>query len=179
MKTKRWVGSLAIALVALTYLLAHKSSSAGPAPTAYQFGPPVGWIPDEDQEMTKSWVGDPEQKQLIILTEDTSIKGEVPQKNDAEFIDMVKTASEIPNWIARISDWKIEKLERTAVTGGQRLTLTGTYLTPRHELVRFEEWKYYLKDGFAQISYRELAGSKARTREQVAEILRRYRPFGI
>jgi hypothetical protein len=72
----------------------------------------------------------------------------------------------------------VEKLERTKLSNGHKVVLIGTYQSAKGELIRFEEWKYFLKDGYGQINYSELAGPKARDRAQVAEILKRYHPFG-
>jgi hypothetical protein len=142
------------------------------------FTAPAGWTQSQTFGSVRSWKGEADRKAYVSAMEDDSIKGDVPTSDDKEFIEVTKSASEIPNQFAGIKDWKVEKLERTKLPHGHKIVLIGTYQSAKGELIRFEEWKYFLKDGYGQINYSELAGPKARDRAQVAEILKRYHPFG-
>lgn len=142
------------------------------------FNAPNGWTQADSFGSIRNWKGESDRKAYISTIEDDSIKALVPDSDDKTFIEEIKAGSEIPNKIAGIKQWKVEKLERSQLSNGNRIVLVGTYISAKGELIRFEEWKYFLKDGYGQINYSELAGPKARDRSQVAEILKRYHPFG-
>ncbi|MFL5814183.1 MAG: hypothetical protein ACJ763_11450 [Bdellovibrionia bacterium] len=186
MKQKSRLGRISIislaGLAALGLMVASQTRLSAFAQEAFAaealFSAPAGWTQGQTFGSVRSWKGEADRKAYISTMEDDSIKGDVPTSNDKEFIEVTKSASEIPNQFAGIKDWKVEKLERAKLSNGHKIVLIGTYQSAKGELIRFEEWKYFLKDGYGQINYSELAGPKARDRAQVAEILKRYHPFG-
>jgi hypothetical protein len=168
------ITALGAICVSQTRISANQPPAAGSL-----FSAPSGWNGGENYDGIRTWRGDASRHEILSVIEDASMKGEVPNPSDQKFIDVIKSASFIPNMIAGIKDWKVEKLERVKLSEGHKIILTGTYLSSKGEKIRFEEWKYFLKDGYGQINYSELAGPKAKDRAQVAEILKRYHPFGI
>lgn len=167
------LAALSLVVVSQTRLSANQPPAAGSL-----YSPPAGWTEDERYQRVRTWKGEDSRREMLSVIEDDSMKAEVPNPSDQKFISVIESASFIPNSIAGIKEWKVEKLERTKLADGHKIVLFGSYLNSKGEKIRFEEWKYFLKDGYGQINYSELAGPKARDREQVAEILKRYHPFG-
>lgn len=173
------VGLLSVALIGLSLGLSDQAMTATEAPSAFRFSAPSGWQESESYLGMRTWTGDSARKQFVSVIEDDSIQAKIPPPDDRKLIEIVRQASAFPNWIARIKDWKVDRVEREALAGGGfRIALIGTYHNAKNELIQFEEWKYFLSDRYGQINFSELAGPQARTRAQVAEILKRYRPFG-
>jgi hypothetical protein len=184
MKSKSRLGRISkisiAGLFALGLIFASQArlSANQPHIAGEKFSPPAPWVESDGYGWTKTWKGEEDRKAFISVIEDDSMKGEIPNPSDQKFIEVIKSASSVPHFMAGIKNWNVEKLERTQLPEGHKLVLIGTYLNSKGEQVRFEEWKYFLKDGYGQINYSELAGPKARDRAQVAELLKRYRPFG-
>jgi hypothetical protein len=178
---KSLLGMLAIAAIAWV-CLSYSSIQAAQTPGAGNlFSVPKGWAEVDRTGGYPTWKGEESRKEFITIIEDDTMKGEIPNPSDQKFIHVVNSASAFPNFVAGISNWKIERLEREKLSSGQKVVLIGSYKDSHDRIIRFEEWKYFLKDGYGQIRYSEAESQsqKLRSRTEVAELLKRYHPFGI
>ncbi len=148
------------------------------AASGFHFTPPRGWTEGASFLRMRTWTEAGPAQPAIIISEDESAPGAVPETEDRVLVQHIAEASRVPNLVAGISQWQVERVERTRVGKAFKVVLVGTYMDAHHQRVHFEEWKFYGPSGFSQISYRETSSRALRTRAQVASILERYQPFG-
>lgn len=151
--------------------------------SSFNFTPPAGWVEANHLDTIKSWKEISDQSGVLTLIEDPSVK--ISEKindldaDDKTLIEKTKSGASVTNWIAGIHDYKIDKIEREKLSsGGQKIVLVGTYVDFDNRTIQYEEWKYFLPQGYSQIEFSEFAGQKARDRSEVKKILERYKPFG-
>jgi hypothetical protein len=77
-----------------------------------------------------------------------------------------------------IRDWKVTDVEVASAADGKLFKVRGTYLGSAGQRVYFEEWKYYLGRGFAQVTFSEEGRQGPSEPQKVAAVLRLFSPFG-
>lgn len=164
--------------LALSWAAAFLSPALLHAEDGYRFDPPKGWSMAEDTSTMKTWKGDSAKKQLISVAEDSDMKLIKEPPSDSRLIELFKQGAEIPNELAKITGYEIEKVEREKLPKDVwKIVVFGHFTDAAGTQIRFEEWKYFSKNGYGMIQYSE-ASFKSLDRDEVSRILKRYQPFG-
>jgi len=149
--------------------------------TPAHFSPPSGWTQVGSFLNLPTFEGPSSHKEMVSIIEDPSMKNQTPSWDDSTLIDDMEKGSEVPRTLAGITQWKVDHVSREALSSGQRVAVTGSYLNVVKKRVYFEEWEYFLPEGYGQITYTQLMDSSAPTADeenQIHDVMKRYRPFG-
>lgn len=76
------------------------------------------------------------------------------------------------------NDWIVHEIERLPLARGILYKVRGSYLGAARQKVYFEEWRFYLEQGFAQLTFSEEGGGAPRSSTDIESLMKRYTPFG-
>jgi hypothetical protein len=79
---------------------------------------------------------------------------------------------------AGVQEWKVNSVDVLAVPKGKLFKVRGTYLGAASQRVYFEEWKYYLDRGFAQVTFSEEGKKEPSDPSTIEALLKKFAPYG-
>lgn len=74
--------------------------------------------------------------------------------------------------------WKVSSIDRVLLPKGVLFKVRGSYIGATKQLVIFEEWKFYLDRGFAQITFSREGKNVVSDVVYIEKLLKRFSPFG-
>jgi hypothetical protein len=169
--------AVGVLLVGFGFLGSKRAVGVAPHTGLLSFTAPKGFVEEGAFAQTRSWINN-EGATLVAMEGYFGNSPTVPA-DDNDFKQDILDGQKPVHALLGISDFKIEKLERSPYRDGQRIILTGTYVNSSNETIRFEKWHYYFKSGYAQVAYSGPDSSKFPNREKIAAILKGFNPFGM
>lgn|GEM_PF-5592663 len=74
--------------------------------------------------------------------------------------------------------WKVSSIDRVLLPKGILFKVRGSYVGATRQLVVFEEWKFYLERGFAQVTFSREGKKLVSDAVYIKQLLKKFSPFG-
>lgn len=104
-------------------------------------------------------------------------KWNAPKSLEAYKIKLEKSVNTETHYFGA-KDWKITSIESFPIAQGTLFKLRGNYLGSAHQPVFFEEWKFFLRKGFAQVTFSREGEANLGDPRYIEGLMNRFKPFG-